>query len=398
MSKIICDVCGTSFPESSEQCPICGRASAGEKKVESTEVESTYGREYSRTKGGHFSKANVKKRNEGAPIVEMPEEPVKPAKVAKPEPVEEDEEEVYEVPQKKKKSGCFINFLLIIVILALLAVSAYIGLQYVAPEVLDNINLEYITQYTNQITSKFFSTPTEEVTTEAPTTEEPSTEESTEEVTEEVITEPTIPCTDLVILDSMVVIDEIGQSYLLNAAIAPEDTTDELMYFSSNDGIATVNGEGRITAVGAGEATITVSCGEFSVECKVLCAPGDITLPADGAETAATEAGQTATEATTGNASSATEATTAPTKPAQLKDVKLSVKATDVTFVHRGQRATFKLTCGLRADEVTWTSQDESIITVDANGIATCVGYGTTNVIVSYGDQQVTIIVRCIKK
>ena len=32
------------------------------------------------------------------------------------------------------------------------------------------------------------------------------------------------------------------------------------------------------------------------------------------------------------------------------------------------------------------------------NGVATCVGYGTTNVIVSYGDQQVTIIVRCIKK
>ena len=94
----------------------------------------------------------------------------------------------------------------------------------------------------------------------------------------------------------------------------------------------------------------------------------------------------------------ATEATTAPTKPVQLKDVKLSVKATDVTFVHRGQRATFKLTCGLANNEVTWTSQDESIITVDENGIATCVGYGTTNVIVSYGDQQVTILVRCTKK
>ena len=24
MSKIICDVCGTSYPDTAEQCPICG--------------------------------------------------------------------------------------------------------------------------------------------------------------------------------------------------------------------------------------------------------------------------------------------------------------------------------------------------------------------------------------
>ena len=385
MSKIICDVCGTRYPESAEQCPICGRVSADENNVESTAVEGSYGREYSRTKGGHFSKANVKKRTEGALVVAVPEEPEKPETT-------EEEEVVYEVPEKKK-GGCFINFLLIIVILALLAVSAYIGLQYVAPNVLEdyniNLNLDFIT--------KFLEGTTDEPTTEA-TTEAPTTEEATEATTEEPTTEPTVPCTDLVILDSLVMIDEVGQSYLLNAAVAPEDTTDALMYISSDESIATVNGEGRITAVGAGEVTITVSCGQFSVDCKVLCAPGDITLPADGVtETEATEAAATtATEATT--APSTAEATTAPTKPVQLKDVKLSVKATDVTFVHRGQRATFKLTCDLSANEVTWTSQDESIITVDENGVATCVGYGTTNVIVSYGDQQVTIIVRCIKK
>ena len=397
MSKIICDVCGTRYPESAEQCPICGHVSAEEKKVESTEVESTYGREYSHTKGGHFSKANVKKRTAGAPIEEVPEEPEKPEKVEKPETTDE-EEVVYEVPEKKK-GGCFINFLLIVVILALLAVSAYIGLQYVAPDVLEkyniNLNLDVITQ--------FLEGKTEAPATEA-TTEEPTTEEATEESTEEATTEEaTIPCTDLVILDSLVMIDEVGQSYLLNAAVAPEDTTDTLMYISSDENIATVNGEGRVTAVAPGEVTITVSCGTFSVECKVLCAPGDITLPAPGTETEATEAAATtATEATTApsttEATSATEATTAPTKPVQLKDVKLSVKATDVTFVHRGQRATFKLTCGLANNEVTWTSQDESIITVDENGIATCVGYGTTNVIVSYGDQQVTILVRCVKE
>ena len=376
MSKIICDVCGTRYPESAEQCPICGQAGTGEKWVEPDEVEGTHGREYSRTKGGHFSKANVKKRTEGEPVAEEPQEPVKP------EPVDE-EEEVYVVPEKKK-SGCLVNFLLVIVILALLAVSAYIAVTYVAPNMLEEFDL-----------MSFFQKETTEATN--PTElENPTEEQPTESTTEEPTTLPTVPCTDLVILDSMVVIDEVGQSYLLNAAVAPEDTTDTLMYISSDEGIATVNEEGRITAVGAGEATITVSCGEFSVECTVLCAPGDITLPADGPS--ATTATEAATEPGTTAATEAPAATTAPTQPVQLKDVTLSVKKTDVTFVHRGQKATFQLTCGLKAEEVTWTSQDESIITVDASGVATCTGYGTTNVIVSYGDQQVTIIVRCIKK
>lgn len=380
MSKIICDVCGTRYPESAEQCPICGRVGSTEKWIEPDEVEGGLGGESFRVKGGRFSKENVKKRNEGVPVTtipvtEVPQEPVKAESA-------ENEEEVYVVPEKKK-SGCLVNFLLVIVILALLAVSAYIAVTYVAPYMLDEFNLNFFSQQETTV-------PTE--TTEAPTTEMP-TEESTEESTM-----PTIPCTDLVILDSLIVIDEVGQSYLLNAAVAPEDTTDTLMYISSDEGIATVNEEGRITATGAGEATITVSCGEFSVECKVLCAPGDITLPAGGpSATTATEATGAATGETT-TATEATAATTAPTQPVQLKDVKLSVKKTDVTFVHRGQQSTFRLTCGLKANEVTWTSQNESIVTVDANGVATCVGYGTTNVIVSYGEQQVTIIVRCNKK
>ena len=375
MNKIICDVCGTRYPESAEQCPICGRVGAGEKKAESAEVEGAYGREYSRTKGGHFSKANVKKRTDGAPIIEAPQEPVKP------EPVEE-VEEVYEIPEKKK-SGCLVNALLVIVILALLAVSAYIAVTYVAPNLLENVNLGFL----NQQTEETFAT---EATTEA-------TEESTEATTEE-STLPTSPCTDLVILDTVVTIDAVGQSYLLNAAVAPEDTTDTLMYSSSDDSIATVNEQGRITAVGSGEVIITVSCGELSAECTVICAPGESTQTENG-ETTATEA-TGATEATT--ATTATEATTAPTtaptQPTQLKDVKLSVKKTDVTFVHRGQSATFQLTCGLKANEVTWTSQNENIISVDEYGVATCKGYGTTSVIVGYGDQQVTIVVRCVKK
>lgn len=367
MSKIICDVCGTRYPASAEQCPICGRVDPAAAKAEVKEVENAYGRTYSQTKGGHFSKSNVKKRTQGAPVEEVPEEPVKEENVVV-------EEEVPEV-QEKKNSGCLINFLLVIVILALLAASAYIAVQYVMPEVIDRF------------------IPQDTVATVETT--EPSTEESTEATT--VATEPpTVPCTDLVLLESIIMIDEVGQSYLLNAAVAPEDTTDTLMYISADESIATVNEDGRVTAVAPGNTVITVSCGEFSAECTVVSAPGAITVPTGSEGEVETTA---PTEAPVSGGSEATEATQAATAPnTALKDVKLSVKKTDVTFAVRGQQATFKLTCDLKPTEVTWTSQDEGIITVDENGVATCTGYGTTNVIVSYGDQEVTIIVRCIKK
>lgn len=367
MSKIFCDVCGTRYPASAEQCPICGRVDPSVAKTEVKEVETAYGRTYSQTKGGHFSKSNVKKRTQGAPVIEVPEEPEKEILV-------ETEEEVVEV-EEKKKSGCLINSLLVLVILALLAASAYIAVQYVMPEVVDR----FLTQDT---------IPT--MASTEPSTEE-TTEESTEATTEESTEAPTIPCTDLIILESIIMIDEVGQSYLLNAAVAPEDTTDALIFTSADESIATVTEDGRVTSVAPGNTVITISCGEFTAECTVVSAPGAITVPTgtDGEveTTAPTE---------TPESPEATEATTAPN--VNLKDVKLSVKATDVTFVVRGQRATFKLTCDLKPTEVTWTSQDEGIITVDENGVATCVGYGTTNVIVSYGDQEVTIIVRCIKK
>ena len=33
MSKIICDVCGTRYPDTAEQCPICGHIRNGAGKV-----------------------------------------------------------------------------------------------------------------------------------------------------------------------------------------------------------------------------------------------------------------------------------------------------------------------------------------------------------------------------
>ena len=64
MSKVICDICGTSYPETATQCPICGCVRPAESTAVSDSDREHQG--YTYVKGGRFSKANVKKRNQAA--------------------------------------------------------------------------------------------------------------------------------------------------------------------------------------------------------------------------------------------------------------------------------------------------------------------------------------------
>ena len=54
----------------------------------------------------------------------------------------------------------------------------------------------------------------------------------------------------------------------LTAAVAPENTTDTLVWTSSNDAVATVK-DGVVTAKSEGTATITAACGEAKATCAV---------------------------------------------------------------------------------------------------------------------------------
>ena len=64
MSKIICDVCGTSYPETVNQCPICGCVRSVDVRAvavaEEEEIQSAAAGSYNFVKGGRFSKSNVK--------------------------------------------------------------------------------------------------------------------------------------------------------------------------------------------------------------------------------------------------------------------------------------------------------------------------------------------------
>lgn len=264
MSKVICEICGTSYPETAEQCPICGytrdlsallsrddiEAASAPAPAPRTSVQGSIApveaprsrparaassqdsqprkpaESRKQTKGGKFSQANVRKRNQSASA----------RKRSSSQPAPEETE----YQERPRESNGFLVVLLILVIVALLAVTGYIAYKYFLPYA--------------------FPEETEPQFTTEPTQLQEETESQN------------IPCTSLVLMSGGTVkLDELGQNWLLNVLVLPVDSTDGLVFTSSDETVATVNSEGRITAVGEGEAVITISCGEQSMECKVIC-------------------------------------------------------------------------------------------------------------------------------
>ena len=105
MSKIICDVCGTSYPETAEQCPICGCVRPADAAGVSGDTEE---RAYTYVKGGRFSKANVRKRTGAAQAVAREYE-------------------------EKEKSGKGLVITAAILLLAIIAVIAFIAFKFLMP-------------------------------------------------------------------------------------------------------------------------------------------------------------------------------------------------------------------------------------------------------------------------
>lgn len=74
-----------------------------------------------------------------------------------------------------------------------------------------------------------------------------------------------IPCTGITLSSSSATITD---TTTLTATVTPANTTDEVMWSSGNEHVATVN-NGVVTAISAGSTTITADCGEYSATCAV---------------------------------------------------------------------------------------------------------------------------------
>ena len=78
----------------------------------------------------------------------------------------------------------------------------------------------------------------------------------------------------------------------------------------------------------------------------------------------------------------------------KLPEQELKLKKYDISLTV-GYAAQLLLDCDLDPSQVSWTSEHPFIATVDETGLVKAVSYGTTAIIVKYGDQEVQCIVRC---
>lgn len=76
-----------------------------------------------------------------------------------------------------------------------------------------------------------------------------------------------VPCTGITLSESTLSFTS-GDPVTLTATVEPADTTDAVVWTSSNPSVATVN-NGVVTPIGEGNATITATCGSQTATCSV---------------------------------------------------------------------------------------------------------------------------------
>lgn len=369
MSKVSCEICGTEYDSAVGKCPVCGWSSNAELSVEDADFNTVFlddldvgAAPASIPKTEPFQKTAPAKK----PVPEK-----KPAPVKKPEPkVDEEDEDDEDDEEEESGSNVFLVIILVLLILALLGVSAYIcWTKILKPRMEggDGKPQETVSQVETQ-----------------------STENAATVVAVPEANGDSVPCTGLTPVGSMETLTSIGQYFRLMVKAEPENTTDKIVYSSSNEAVVTIDEYGRVTAVGEGEATIVITCGDQRIE-----TPAVVRLQQ---ETQAAAAATTAATTPAGQATAAPAASTAPTAPTATGTVTaagvLKLKKTDITFFRCGVYTVLELEGGIAAEDVEWMTSDSSVANV-YNGTVTALGRGICIITAEYNGQTAQCIVRC---
>ncbi len=346
MSKIICDICGTSYQDTADCCPICGcsKDAAASLLGEETKAEETVLE--GKDKAGSFA---PKKKKEIFDYDEANTAPKYPSEEDDDDEDEDDDDfDEEEDEDDEPRSNTFVVILLTILIAGLLIAAGFIFVKFFLP------NMK---------------------------TEEPVETTAAVQVLETTVPAETgVPCEYIAMNNAAKAeLNEAGQQFLLNVLVKPENTTEQIVYTSGDESIATVSADGKITAVSEGQTSIYISCGKNSIECPVIVKyVEETTVPETEPVIVETKPAET----------EAPKETTAKPK------VTLKLKQTDVSMgVY--YYITLELDCDLKPTDVKWSSEDPDIASVDENGNVTAHRAGTTGIIAKYGKQEVQCIVRC---
>ena len=217
MSKIICDICGTTYQETAKQCPICGCVRPGDAQRVSDDAnsEGKVSTGYTYVKGGRFSKTNVKKRNKNR--AEKVEEKVTPREAKEPE--------------EQSNRGLVITA--VVLLLAIIGVVIYIAVRFFVP--ISNVG------------------------------------NNGSATTENLGSYVDLTCQDITVDATTILFEQAGEARLLSVTLSPKNTTDKLTYKSEDTSVATVTEKGNVVAVGNGTTKIIITCGNVTRECVVTC-------------------------------------------------------------------------------------------------------------------------------
>lgn len=225
MSKIICDICGTSYADTAEQCPICGCVRPAQ--ITAVPDEGTQGG-YTHVKGGRFSKSNVKKRTSTSSKSEI-----------------NSNNSGKDNGNNNGKKGLII-LLIALALVCLIGVTIALFTTGVFSWAFGSIGAIF----------SFSGTPN---STPAPTAP----------------TEPIdIPCEGLSVTDEQYTLQNIGDTLTISCTKIPETSTDEIFFASENAAVATVDQNGVVTAVQNGITNIIITCGNVETSCQITVGNG----------------------------------------------------------------------------------------------------------------------------
>lgn len=164
----------------------------------------------------------------------------------------------------------------------------------------------------------------------------------------------TVPVESITLNKTKITLNK-GESETLIATITPNDATENtITWTSSNIFMASVDSNGKVTAMGAGNVTITAKAGSKVASCAVK-----VIVP--------------------------------------VESITLNM---DAITLNEGESVTLKATIipkDASDQAVTWSSSDESIVTVDQKGKINAIKQGSADILARIDDKQATCKVTVIK-
>lgn len=347
-----CEYCGMEFSKEHTVCPLCGRPVQPESTEEQAPIynpkKPAAGR---RVKPGRFAARSAARKAVSAAVVQPP-------KAQRAEEAAETESSEKPVREKAKKENVYaIPHWMMVTICVMLGVAVISGALFAFYNIgyFDSILAARTPSVQQETVSAAPAEPEQPVASAAQYTNEEDYKTEEDPAQPEI---KQIACTGLTLGTSSITFDEAEQFYNITATVTPAGCTDEVVYTSSDERIVTVNAQGKIVAVSGGVAEVTATCGEYTQTCLVTC---DFLTPQE--------------------------------QEAQAQAPTLS--STDMTFTYPGQQATLLVSNVEEGTEVAFESTDSSVASVDAGGVITAVGSGTTTVTVTVGEERLECIVRC---